>query len=71
MRSYPTHLLQCLYPGTNYAVRQNFSWETQHIRLLRLIQTTQVQLREPVSFIGATYRHMGEGLLAGVEMTHR
>ena len=30
--------------------------------------TTKVQLGEPVSFIGVTYRNMGEGLLMGAEM---
>jgi hypothetical protein len=30
---------------------------------------TKVQLGEPVSFIGITYRTMSEGLLAAVEMT--
>ena len=31
--------------------------------------TTKVQLGEPMSFIGVTYRNMGEGLLTGAEMT--
>ena len=31
--------------------------------------TTKVLLGEPISFIGVTYRNMGEGLLTGAEMT--
>lgn len=30
---------------------------------------TKVQLDKPVSFIGVTYRNMGEGFLTGAEMT--
>lgn len=30
---------------------------------------TQVQLEEPMSFIGITYWNMGERLLTGAEMT--
>ena len=33
--------------------------------------TTKVLLDEPISFIGVTYRNMGEGLLTGAEMTQR
>ena len=33
--------------------------------------TTKVLLGEPISFIGVTYRNMGEGLLTGAEMTQR
>ena len=33
--------------------------------------TTEVQLGVPVSFIGVTYRNMGEELLIGTEMTQR
>ena len=35
------------------------------------LDTTQVQLGEPVSFIEVTYRNMGEELLIGSEMTQR
>lgn len=31
----------------------------------------EVQLEEPMSFIGIIYRNMDEGLLAMAEMTHR
>ena len=31
--------------------------------------TTEVLRGEPISFIGVTYRNMGEGLLTGAEMT--
>lgn len=30
-------------------------------------ETTEVQLREPMSYIGVTYRSMGEGLFPGEE----
>ena len=33
--------------------------------------TTKVQLGKPMSFIGVTYRTMGEGLLTRAEMTQR
>ena len=33
--------------------------------------TTRVLLGEPISFIGVTYRNMGEGLVTGAEMTQR
>lgn len=35
------------------------------------MDTTKVQLDEPMSFIGFTYRSMGEGLLTGTEMTQK
>jgi hypothetical protein len=35
------------------------------------MNTTKVQLREPMSFIGVPYRSMGEGLLTEAEMTQR
>ena len=35
------------------------------------MDTVKVQLAEPVSFIGITYRSMGEGLLTRAEMTQR
>jgi hypothetical protein len=59
---------------------QNFSEGMQHTCLLttdrepmtdRDMDTTKVQLDEPMSFIGFTYRSMGEGLLTGTEMTQR
>jgi hypothetical protein len=31
----------------------------------------KVQLCKPMSFIGVTYRNMGEGFLTGAEMTQR
>lgn len=31
----------------------------------------KIQLGEPVSFTGVTYRNMGEGLLTGAEVTQR
>lgn len=33
------------------------------------VDAIEVQLSEPMSFIGATYRNMGEGLFIGAEMT--
>jgi hypothetical protein len=36
---------------------------------VQITDTTEVQLGEPVSFIGMSYRNMGEGLLTGVERT--
>jgi hypothetical protein len=33
--------------------------------------TTKVLLGELISFIGVTYRNMGEGLLTGAEMTQK
>ena len=33
--------------------------------------TTEVLHGEPISFIGVTYRNMGEGLITGAEMTQR
>lgn len=50
---------------------KTFPGETQHTSTRTDTDTTKVQLGEPVSFIGASYRHMGEGLFTGVEMTHR
>ena len=35
------------------------------------MNTTKVQLREPMNFIGVPYRSMGEGLLTEAEMTQR
>lgn len=35
------------------------------------METTEVQLGEPVSFTGVTYRNMGEELLTEAEMTNR
>ena len=35
------------------------------------IDTIKVQIDEQISFIGVTYRNMGEGLLIGTEMTQR
>ena len=33
--------------------------------------TTKVLVDEPISFIGVTYRNMGEGLVTGAEMTQK
>lgn len=33
------------------------------------MNTTKVQFGEPISFIGITYRNVGEGLLTGAEIT--
>jgi ABC-type transport system involved in Fe-S cluster assembly fused permease/ATPase subunit len=35
------------------------------------MNTTKVQLREPMNFIGVPYRSMREGLLTEAEMTQR
>jgi hypothetical protein len=37
----------------------------------RMDTTIQVQRGKPQSFIGTTYRSMGEGILTGIEMTQR
>ena len=34
-------------------------------------KSIKVQLGEPMSYIGVSYRNMGEGLLTGTEMTQR
>ena len=41
----------------------------REIMNVQITDTTEVQLGEPVSFIGMSYRNMGEGLLTGVERT--
>jgi hypothetical protein len=35
------------------------------------MDTTEVQFDEPMSFIGITYRGVGEGLLIGAEISQR
>ena len=59
---------------------KTFPGEKQYICLLtsewnpttdQSTDTTKVQLGEPMSFIGVTYRNMGEELLIGTEMTQR
>ena len=67
--------------GWSNVVWQNFfSGEIQHICLLtpdrehmtdECKDTPRIQLRETISFIGITYRSLGEGLLTGTEMTQR
>lgn len=59
---------------------KNIPEKTQHTHLLmpereptinQSVDTTKVQLGDPMSFTGITYRSMGEGLLRGVEKTLR
>lgn len=45
---------------------KTFSWETRHTPIH---PRQEVQLGEPMTFIGVTYKSMGEKLFTGTEIT--
>lgn len=58
-----------LFPGR--CDTHTYSFQTENPPQTREQMPSKVQLKEPMSFIGVTYRNMGEGFLTGAEITQR